>query len=157
MTTAKELIQLRKRIEEKSIQIAKAYGINTPGTDGYTPHYCVNAEYVLHEVAHYVTLGRSIMSLPKKELSNKITDLMENVGEASGVELELDTLFVERLAGVLLQLWGYKTSSFLVQAALDATSLHRRAVLEGFRTRRSSAVLFTKAEALARWFRQVEV
>jgi hypothetical protein len=157
MPTARELFQLRADIEYKSTKLSKQYGVNTPGTDGYTPEYCLCTEYLLHEVAHYTTLGRDLKDLPKRNLSNTVTSLMEDVSASTGIELELDTLFVTRLAGVSLQMWSHRTGGFIVQAALDSTTLKENQVRKRLTERDDSLVLADKAARLALWFQRVKV
>lgn len=156
MASARELSQLRSAIEQKSVKLARLYGVNNPGSDGYTPEYCVSTEYLLHEVAHYTTLGRKLKDLPKHNLSNVITDLLEEVSGPTGVELELDTLFVVRLAGVSLNMWSYRTGGFAVAAGMDATLLHEQQVRERLLLRRGSHALVLKAAQLALWHQQVK-
>jgi hypothetical protein len=61
-------------------------------------------EFLLHEVAHWLTLGGSIDRVPSR-LSHKIGEHFERIPAPSANTLEIDTAMVTYLAGWQLGYW----------------------------------------------------
>lgn len=152
--TSLRLIELRAR------KLSLKHGVPTSmrakgiGAVPYGP--LSHAEYLLHEVGHWLTLGHTIQDLPSK-LKVRMEGRFNRMASDSSNSLEIDTAFVTFLAGYALDFWDDPQA--IAQCAnrnlRSITSLNFTAepVLREFERRRSHKSLLRMSKELALWFR----
>jgi len=94
------------RAEARAISLTRKYGVfqkNVAGAYPFAPLRSV--EFLLHEVAHWMTLGHPLNKLSKR-LSNQIEAVFnDGITTLSSNSLEVDTAMITYLAGWTLGFW----------------------------------------------------
>ncbi len=94
-----------KRTETRVLELTRKHGVAQKNVMGaYTSRPSRQVEFLLHEVAHWTTLGHSLKKLPRR-LSKQIGDRFNNMSPTVANALEIDTSMVTYLAGRLLGYW----------------------------------------------------
>lgn len=114
------------------------------------------AEYLLHEVGHWLTLGHTIKELPSK-LHARITPVLDRISSDSCNSLEIDAAFVTFHAGYALDFWDdpeaiAKCANRNLQS-LSSLNFGAEPVLREFERRKSRKGLLRMSGELALWFR----
>lgn len=143
-------------LDKRSLTLCQKHGVRTePYHGAYLSAPLHRVEFLLHEVAHWITLGNSIEKVPTK-LPSRIEKALKGMTQDSSNSLEFDAAIVTFRAGHSLGLWkdpmpiarscqknlrGRRALSLTFDETLKALD-HRKACKE----------VITYSEALARWF-----
>jgi len=137
------------------------YGILAPPPGGvFRDEPLMTLEYVLHEVAHYLTLGFDVDDLPE-DLSTCTEKILNRIPDHSADALELDTTAVTYFAGCGLGLWRWHWSEpkddALEAFAKTCKDSMRNTwsvtdILDGLEERIQNKMVQHMGERLACWF-----
>ncbi len=114
------------------------------------------AEYLIHEVGHWLTLGHTIEDLPSK-LKTRMEGVFNRMDVGSSNSLEIDTAFVTFLAGYALDFWDdpeaiAKCANRNLRS-ISSLSFGAEPVLRKFEQRKDHASLLRMSVEVALWFR----
>lgn len=94
-----------RRLLGKVSNLFERHGVARRNAVGaYSVQPLRDTEYLMHEVAHWMTLGRELTKLPRR-LSTHTAEAFRRIPTASQNSLELDTTLITYLAGYALGLW----------------------------------------------------
>lgn len=95
-----------EKLNDRVLQLTRWYGVPQKDVLGAYGGPLGKIEFLLHEVAHWVTLGNDLAkkAVPRK-LSDKVDRALQGMTPYSSNALEIDTAIVTYLAGYLLGLW----------------------------------------------------
>lgn len=145
--------------ETRALLLTRKHGVAQKDVTGayHTPELrCV--EFLLHEVSHWVTLGRELEKLPK-DLTKRIADTFERLTKPSADSLEFDASIVTYVTGYLLGLWEdpipIVNSCRRNLSGLRSLTDTDAKVLEIFRSKWGAhqRVYLLNAKLIAKWFR----
>jgi hypothetical protein len=92
-----------QQLEKRAAFLTHKHGIPSLGVTGsYHDAPLRRVEFVLHEGAHWITLGYT--TVPSRA-TQKTSELFERMTPTTADSLEIDTAFVTYLAGCALNLW----------------------------------------------------
>lgn len=152
--TSLRLIDLRARKLSLKHGVPTSYRAKGIGAVPYGP--LSQAEFLLHEVGHWLTLGHTIQELPSK-LKPRLEKVLDRIDSDSANSLEIDTAFVTFLAGYAMDFW--ETPEAIAQCAnrnlrsISSLNFTAEPVLREFERRRGHKTLLRMSEELALWFR----
>lgn len=124
---------------------------------GAVPHGPLSqAEFLFHEVAHWLTLGHTVEELPTK-LKTRLEKVLARIDEGSSNSLEIDAAFVTFLAGYALDFWDdpeaiAKCANRNLRS-ITSLDFSAKPVLRQFERRTNHKALRCMSEELALWFR----
>ena len=152
--TSLRLIQLRARKLSIKHGVPISSAAKGIGAVPYGP--LSQAEYLLHEVGHWLTLGHTTKDLPSK-LYARITPVLDRISSNTCNSLEIDTAFVTFLAGYALDFWDdpeaiAKCANRNLQS-LSSLNFGAEPVLRAFEQRKGWKSLLRMSTELALWFR----
>lgn len=94
------------QLERRALFLIRRHGVAQKDVLGaYSASPLRQTEFLLHEVAHWLTLGGSVDKVPTK-LSNRMGAAFKDMPKLSANSLELDTSLVTYLAGFMMGLWS---------------------------------------------------
>lgn len=95
-----------KALEKRTKLLLRRHGVRHRDFFGaYHGHPIREFEILLHEVAHWVTLGNSLHTFPKNA-SSRVESIFATISDEAGDALEVDASFVTYLVGYLMGLWS---------------------------------------------------
>jgi hypothetical protein len=96
---------LHSRLTDRVTHLTRQHGVFQKEVMGaYNTQPLRGSEFLLHETAHWIGLGNSVDSIPRR-LSRKVSDIFESIPVTSADSLEIDASMVTFLAGYQLGLW----------------------------------------------------
>lgn len=94
-----------QKLKERALDLTRHHGVSQLDVAGaYDQAPQQQVEFLFHEVAHWLTLGRPLSRLPRR-LSTTLTETIQVIPRESADSLEIDTALVTFVAGCLLGLW----------------------------------------------------
>lgn len=94
-----------ERAEAHALELARKYGVYQKNVTGAFPFAPLRQiEFLLHEVAHWLTLGGDSTKVPR-HLSRRVGEHFERIPRLSANSLEIDTAIVTFFAGWALGYW----------------------------------------------------
>lgn len=155
MLSEASLIRLERRAHQLSLKYGVPVARHSKGMGAYHDRR-EKVEYLLHEVAHWLTLGNTLKSLPR-QLTRRVDSVFDGLTPLSANSLEIDTALVTFLAGHLLDLWDdplpIAKSCNSTLHGIECMDTTARPTLEGFQKRRGFPSINRMAKELALWLR----
>lgn len=91
----------------RALLLTRRHGVPQKDVLGAYVGHLGKIEFLLHEVAHWMTLGNDLAKKPvPRKLSDKVDRALQGMTPYSSNALEIDTAIVTYLAGYSLGLWS---------------------------------------------------
>lgn len=143
-------------LDSRSLLLAKKHGVRTePYHGSYISAPLHRVEFLLHEVAHWLTLGNSIKKVPTK-LPSRIEKVLKGMTKDSSNSLEFDAAIVTFRAGHSLGLWTdpmpiVKSCQKNLRGMLSLSPSYN-GTIKALDERKACREVIEYSEALALWF-----